>query len=168
MDRTDLPPARTVRRSPVGAPPYGAVVLRHDERILRRRRLLTSEGEGFLVDLPETAGLEGGDALELADGRLIAVVAAAEPLLEVRGPDLPRLAWHLGNRHAACRIERDCLLVQRDRVLADMLRGLGATICEITGPFVPEGGAYGHGRTMAHDHHQELSHLPSRVPGHED
>ena len=33
-----------------------------------------------------------------------------------------------------------------------MLEGLGATVADLAAPFAPEGGAYGHGRTMAHDH----------------
>ena len=74
------------------------------------------------------------------DRRLVAVRAAVEPLLEVRG-DLARLAWHIGNRHAPARIEADRLLVRRDRVMAQMLEGLGAALAEIDGPFVPEGGA---------------------------
>lgn len=167
MTPPDLPPARALRRAPLGALPQDHVVLRHDERVLRRRRLVTLHGEGFLVDLPATAGLDQGDAFELEDGRLIEVVAAEEPLLEVQGPDLPRLAWHLGNRHAPCRIEAGRLLVQRDHVLADMLRRLGAELREVTEPFVPEGGAYGHGRTMGHDHHGgDLDRLSSHVPGH--
>ena len=163
----DLPPARSLRRAPLGAVPHGVVVLRHDERLLRRRRLATVDGEGFLVDLPATSGLEQGDAFELEDGRLIGVVAAEEPLLEVRGPDLPRLAWHLGNRHAPCQIEPGRLLIQRDHVLRDMLERLGAEIREVSEPFAPEGGAYGHGRTMGHDHFGGgLGDLASHVPGH--
>ncbi|EYD72929.1 Urease accessory protein UreE [Rubellimicrobium mesophilum DSM 19309] len=163
----DLPPARALRRAPLGVLPYDIVVLRHDERLLRRRRLVTAHDEGFLVDLPATSGLDQGDALELEDGRLIEVIAAEEPLLEVRGPDLPRLAWHLGNRHAPCRIEADRLLIQRDHVLRDMLGRLGAEVREVSEPFVPEGGAYGHGRTMGHDHYSgDLGQLSSHVPGH--
>jgi len=33
-----------------------------------------------------------------------------------------------------------------------MLEQLGATVVDFDGPFTPEGGAYGHGRTMGHDH----------------
>ena len=40
------------------------------------------------------------------DGSRIAVVAAAEPLLEVRG-DLARLAWHIGTRHTPCQLAGD-------------------------------------------------------------
>ena len=68
------------------------------------------------------------------------------------GTDLPRIAWHIGNRHTPCQIESDRLLIQRDHVIADMLRRIGAEVIEVIEPFTPEGGAYGHGRTHGHDH----------------
>ncbi|HAC48492.1 MAG TPA: urease accessory protein UreE, partial [Sulfitobacter sp.] len=67
-------------------------------------------------------------------------------LLEVTGPDLPRIAWHIGNRHTPCQIDADRLVIQRDHVIAKMLGQIGAATREITAPFRPEGGAYGHGR----------------------
>ncbi|HCQ64977.1 MAG TPA: urease accessory protein UreE, partial [Rhodobacteraceae bacterium] len=76
---------------------------------------------------------------------------AAEDLLEIRG-DLTRLAWHIGNRHTPCQIEPARLLIQRDHVLHDMLVKLGAEVSEVVAPFMPEGGAYGHGRTHGHAH----------------
>jgi urease accessory protein len=65
---------------------------------------------------------------------------------------LHRIAWHIGNRHTPCQIEADRLLIQRDHVIADMLRLIGAQVREVVEPFTPEGGAYGHGRTHGHDH----------------
>jgi urease accessory protein len=130
------------------------LTLDYEGRFLRRRTLTTDAGEALLVDLPETVSLDDGDALETADGRRIAVRAAPEPLLEVVGSphELPRLAWHIGNRHKPAQIEPGRILIQRDHVLADMLARLGATVREVVEPFRPEGGAYGHGRTMGHDH----------------
>lgn len=154
----DLPLARRLRRRGEGGTPQDHVLLGYEERFLRRKRLCTEGGAHFLADLPETASLEHGDAFELEDGRLIGIVAAEEPLLEVRG-DLPRLAWHIGNRHTPCRIEADRLLIRRDHVLRGMLEGLGAEVAEVTGPFTPEGGAYGLGRTMGHDHGHEHAHV---------
>ncbi|MCW8843077.1 MAG: urease accessory protein UreE, partial [Rhodobacteraceae bacterium] len=84
--------------------------------------------------------------------RLIEVKAAEEDLFEIAGGDLTRLAWHIGNRHTPCQIEAGRLLIQRNHVMHDMLEKLGATITEITAPFTPEGGAYGHGRTHGHSH----------------
>jgi urease accessory protein len=147
-----LPIAQTLHRA--GQWPRLAtarVVLGYDERFLRRKRLTTASGEPFLVDLPETANLLAGDALELSDGRLVEIAAAAEEVLVIHG-DLVRLAWHIGNRHTPCQIEPDRLVIRADHVLADMLRGLGATVIEAREPFTPEGGAYGMGRTMGHAH----------------
>ncbi len=148
---TDLPKAQDVHRRGHWSDAADSVTLGYDARILRRRRLVTSGGTAFLVDLPETTNLDHGDALELADGRLVEVVAAAEPVLVVTG-DLPRIAWHIGNRHTPCQIEDKRLLIRRDHVLEAMLRQLGAGVTEATESFMPEGGAYGHGRTMGHDH----------------
>lgn len=151
---TELVPAK--RRGP--QLPYDCVVLGYDARFLRRKRLVTVHGEGFLVDLPETTNIAEGDCFRLADGRLIEVISAEEPLLQVTG-DLPRLAWHIGNRHTPCQIEADRLLIREDHVLEAMLRQLGATVTKVSEPFTPEGGAYGHGRTMGHDHGHSHGHL---------
>lgn len=127
------------------------IALTYEDRLVRRKRLVSAGGRDFLVDLPEVVSLNDGDAFRLDDGTEIVVRAAPEPLLEVTG-DLPRLAWHIGNRHTPCRIEPGRLLIRRDHVLADMLARLGATVREIEAPFSPEGGAYGHGRTFGHSH----------------
>ncbi|MFC7703365.1 urease accessory protein UreE [Plastorhodobacter daqingensis] len=147
-----FPPAQAVCRAGSWSDACDRVVLDYDGRFLRRKRLTTAGGASLVVDLPEVTSLDHGDALQLLDGRLIEIVAADEPLLQVTGPHLPRLAWHVGNRHTPCQIEADRLLIRQDHVLAGMLRGLGAELVEITAPFRPEGGAYGHGRTMGHDH----------------
>jgi urease accessory protein len=147
-----LPVAQTLHRS--GQWPRlatGRVVLGYDERFLRRKRLTMASGDAFLVDLAETTNLLAGDAFELSDGRLVEIAAAEEAVLVIRG-DLVRLAWHIGNRHTPCQIGADHLVIRADHVLADMLRGLGATVTETLAPFTPEGGAYGLGRTMGHAH----------------
>jgi len=133
------------------------VTLTYEARFLRRKRLTTDVGEAFLVDLPKARSLDHGDAFELTDGRLIEVIAAPEPLLEITG-DLARLAWHIGNRHTPCQIETDRLLIARDHVLGDMLARVGAHIREVVAPFTPEGGAYGHGRTLGHAHDHATGH----------
>ena len=128
------------------------VSLDYDARFLRRKVLTTQSGQQILVDLPRTTSIGHDDALQTADGRLIRVVAAPEPLLEIRGHDLHRIAWHIGNRHTPCQIEAERLLIQQDKVMADLLTRLGADVRDVTEPFTPEGGAYGHGRTHGHDH----------------
>ena len=148
-----------------------AVELDYAGRFLRRRRLVSRAGRAFLIDLPKATELPDGAVLELDDGSRIAVVAAAEPLLEVRG-DLARLAWHIGNRHTPCQLAGDHLVIGRDHVLADMLARLGADVREVTGPFRPEGGAYGQGRTFGHDHGPDHGpgaglHLHDESPEHD-
>lgn len=128
------------------------IALTYDDRFLRRKALVSAKGQRFLIDLAKTTSLNAGDALELETGALIEVRAADEDLLEVTGPDLIRLAWHIGNRHTPCEIGSERLLIQRNHVMQDMLEKLGATLTEITAPFTPEGGAYGHGRTHGHSH----------------
>lgn len=148
-----LLPARQLRRHAEWTGPAAArVVLSYDERFLRRKRLTTEDGGSVLVDLAETTSLNAGDALLTDDGRLIEVVAADEPVVQVRGPNLARLAWHIGNRHTPCEVAEGHLVIRRDHVLESMLKGLGAEIAFVVAPFRPEGGAYGHGRTMGHDH----------------
>ena len=130
----------------------GQVSLDYDQRFLRRKMLALQDGRSLLVDLPKTTSLADGGALVTEDGQEIAIIAAPEPLLEVTGADLVRLAWHIGNRHTPCQIEAGRLLIQRDPVIRDMLAHLGAGVREVTEPFTPEGGAYGHGRTHSHAH----------------
>lgn len=157
----DYPNAMSLLRAAdlAGRTAVDHVVLGYEERFLRRKRLITEGGHGVLVNLPETTSAEAGDAFELLDGRLIAIEAAAEPVLEIRG-DLPRLAWHIGNRHTPCEIRSDHLVIRDDHVLKAMLVQIGAEVRHAMAPFRPEGGAYGHGRTMGHDHgHGHVPHV---------
>lgn len=146
--------ARSVHRQP-GTDPQEVIVLDYDARFLRRKVLTTETGKQVLVDLPKTTSLDHGDAFETAEGALIGIRAATEPLLEITGDGLHRIAWHIGNRHTPCQIEATRLLIQRDHVMQRMLATLGAHVHEVEEPFTPEGGAYGHGRTHGHDHAAE-------------
>jgi urease accessory protein len=132
------------------------VVLDFDDRHRRRMAMTGTRGLEFLLDLENAIALRGGDALVLEDGRLIEVVAAAEPLLEIRCNDplhLVRVAWHLGNRHLPTQIMPKGLRIRRDHVIEAMVKGLGARIIEIEAPFDPEGGAY-----AGHAHAPEAAH----------
>ena len=51
-----------------------------------------------------------------------------------------------------CEIGEGRLVIRDDHVLKAMLVQLGAQVAHAMAPFRPEGGAYGHGRTMGHDH----------------
>src|ERR1700689_1628168 len=121
------------------------IVLDFDDRHRRRMAMTGTRGLEFLLDLEHAVALRGGDALVLEDGRLIEVVAAPEPLLEIRCSDprhLARIAWHLGNRHLPTQLLAKALRIRRDHVIADMATQLGARVIEIEGPFDPERGAY--------------------------
>ncbi len=69
------------------AAPVDRITLSYDERHRRRLRFLADAGTEFLLDLPRTTVLLGGDGLRLEDGRVILVAAADEPLLEITAAD---------------------------------------------------------------------------------
>jgi urease accessory protein len=149
---TQIPIAQTLHRRGHWDGPATACELDYTERFLRRKRLTTASGDPFIVDLAQTTSLDEGDALELDTGELIRICAGVETLFKISGPDLVRLAWHVGNRHTPCQINADHLLIQADPVIGHMLEHLGAIVEPISAPFTPEGGAYGHGRTHSHEH----------------
>ena len=146
------------------------VTLDYAGRFLRRKRLVTDSGEPFLVELPETVSLSSTDGFVLDDNRVVAIKAKPESLLKVKHTNLPRVAWHIGNRHTPCQVERDHLLIQEDHVMEGLMRLLGADIEKLQAPFTPEGGAYGHGRTHSHSHnhsgqpsnHIDINHRSSK------
>ena len=148
--------------------PADTVVLDFDDRHRRRMAMTGTRGLAFLLDLESAVTLRGGDALVLDDGRLIEVVAAPEPLAEIRCKDpqrLVRVAWHLGNRHLPTQIMSNALRIRRDHVIEAMVRGLGARVIEIEAPFDPEGGAYAdafHAHAPESDSHSGHGH-----PSHE-
>jgi urease accessory protein len=158
--------------------PADTVVLDFDDRHRRRMAMTGTRGLEFLLDLENAVALRGGDALVLDDGRLVEVVAAPEPLVEIRGADphhLIRVAWHLGNRHLPTQIMPKGLRIRRDHVIEEMVKGLGARVTEIEAPFDPEGGAYAsaghdHGqddhRNRDHGHHDHAGHDHAHDHGH--
>ncbi|CAH2409066.1 urease accessory protein UreE [Mesorhizobium escarrei] len=154
--------------------PYDRAVLVHDERHLRRRAIETARSDRVLVDLPEPVALNDGDRLVLEDGRHIEIIAAEEPLYDIRasGPvHLAELAWHIGNRHLAAAVEANRILILRDHVIKAMLEGLGATVRDVSEPFKPLRGAYsghshGHAHAEAHAHSHAGSHPQTHSESH--
>jgi urease accessory protein len=153
--------------------PADVIRLDYDRRRRRRLALVGSGGLAFLLDLPKAPQLGEGDGLKLEDGRIVAVEAASEPLLEIACADaraLARVAWHLGNRHLACEIDAGRLYIRADHVIAAMARGLGAAVRERERPFNPEGGAYaaaGHAHDPASGHgHHDHSAEPGEASQH--
>ena len=148
--------------------PADTVVLDFDDRHRRRLAMTGTRGLEFLLDLEHAVALRGGDALVLEDGRLVEVVAAPEPLVEIRCNDpqhLVRVAWHLGNRHLPTQIMAKGLRIRRDHVIEAMVKGLGARVIEIEAPFDPEGGAYAYAEAV-HTHAEAHSHAHGEAHSH--
>jgi len=146
--------------------PADSIVLDYDGRHRRRVTMKGVRGLEFLLDLDEAVLLRTGDGLKLEDGRIVEVLAAPEPLVEIRASEpaaLVRIAWHLGNRHLPTELTRRALRIRRDPVIEEMARGLGAAVLAIEAPFNPEGGAYAKG---GHDHHDHHDHDHDHDHGH--
>jgi urease accessory protein len=170
--------SRVVRNADLGGRAmFDTVTLDREARFRRRIAMTTDRGHAFLLDLPEATYLAHGDALELADGALVKVVAAPEDLLEVHAHDaaaLARIAWHIGNRHTPAEITDHAIYIKPDHVLAEMVEGLGAHVHQVSRPFEPEGGAYGSkgplqsGHHGAHDHAHDHGHEHGHRHDHAD
>lgn len=122
--------------------------LRQKTRLLARLR----SGEEVGIFLERGTILRDGDCLQAEDGRIVRVIAAHEDVMQASCADpllLARAAYHLGNRHVAVQVGPGWLRFPSDRVLAQMLAGLGIEVTEMCAPFEPEPGAYGSG----HHHH---------------
>ena len=134
-----------------------AIELTFDLRCKSRLRTRLVSGEDCGLFLERGTVLRGGDRLLGNDGRVVEVVAAPEALMEAAGDVnagdpllIAKAAYHLGNRHVAVQLLPDRLRFSADHVLGDMVRGLGLTVAEITAPFEPESGAYGHAGAHGH------------------
>ena len=133
--------------------PRDRVLIDWDRRHRRRILLRTEGGADLLLDLPQAVRLRGGDGLLLDGGGIVRVEARPEALLELHAhtPDaLVRIAWHLGNRHLPVQLLDGRVRIRADHVIADMVRGLGGHVAELSAPFDPEAGAYAGGH---HHHH---------------
>ena len=124
--------------------PADSVVLEFDERSRRQGEMKGVGGLVFTLDLPKTAMLRGGDALKLDDGRIVEVVAAPEPLMEIRAEPvaLLRIALGLGNAHALVEASAKALRVRRDSEIEALAKAFGARVIPLEAPFNPEGAAY--------------------------
>lgn len=144
-----------------------SVILDRAQRRTPRGERVSVNGLRFALELREPTHLRMGDALELEDGRLIEVVAEAEPLIEVRAVDaaaLARIAWYLGDRHVSVQLFANRIRLRRDHALESLIVSLGGKCADIEAPFDPEGGAY---VEPAHAHsHDRHSHAYGST-GHE-
>jgi urease accessory protein len=139
--------------------------------------LLIANGRALGVFLARGSSVRGGDVLVAEDGSLVRVVAAPQPVLRVsacpqhgNASDLPRAAYHLGNRHVPLEVRADHLQLEPDPVLAEMLRSMHLIVTAQQAPFEPEGGAYAsghaHAHGTAHDHDHGHDHDAGRAHDH--
>jgi urease accessory protein len=141
-----------------------SVELDWDVRQKSRFDATDSTGRTLGVFLPRGSVVRGGDVLVAEDGSLIRVLAAPQAVLRVTpcpdhgGPaDLPRAAYHLGNRHVQLEVKPDHLQLEPDPVLAEMLRAMHLIVREVQAQFEPEGGAYAAAHAP-HDHDHDHRH----------
>ena len=125
------------------------LVLTYEQRCKSRLRV-----DDAAFALPRGRVLHAGDRITSTDGREFEIAAAPEKLAHIESSDLPRLAYHLGNRHVPLQIGQGFVRIAEDHVLEEMARKLGAKVSRVEAPFEPEPGAYGGG----HHQHDEMGH----------
>jgi len=145
----------------------GQLRLPFESRQKSRLKTKLVSGEEVGLMLPRGEILRGGDLVTASDGRVIEVVAEPEKLLHIESDSLPKVAYHLGNRHVAVQVGQTFLRIAEDHVLEEMLKKMGAKVSRVEAPFEPEAGAYagghhqhdemGHGGKI-HDHHHDHDH----------
>ena len=131
---------------------FDEISLSYEERFIRRKKLIANNGTEFLVNLEETVSIDENHYFELDNGKLIKVISKEENLIEITGDNLKQIIWHIGNRHLPCQIEENRILIQDDAVIFDMVLKLHGNVKKVFEKFIPEGGAYGLGRTHSHKH----------------
>ena len=133
----------------------GQLKLPFDSRQKSRLKTKLVSGEEVGLMLPRGEILRGGDLVTASDGRVIEVLAEPEKLLHIEADSLPRIAYHLGNRHVPVQVGEGFLRIAADHVLEEMLKKLGAKVREVEAPFEPEAGAYAGGH---HHHSMDAKH----------
>jgi urease accessory protein len=138
------------------------LVLDYDRREKCRLRVRLASGEEAALFMVRGTVLRDGDLLTGPENKVVRVVAALEPTYAIRCADaltLVRCAYHLGNRHTPIAIAAGGLRIRVDKVLREMVEGLGGMVTEEDAPFEPEQGAYSGG-----GHHHGDRSLLAPVP----
>ncbi len=127
-----------------------------------RLRVTTQAGVEAGLFLDRGIILRGGDLLQSANGLVLQIIAAQEPVYDVVANSPQALmcaAYHLGNRHVPLQVGDGWLRLEQDHVLKEMLIGLGMKITETNAPFEPEAGAYGGGHRHGSDDDHQTTNL---------
>ena len=145
------------------------LILTSDQRRARHGRVTSARSVEMDFDLPEDSPeiLRTDDVLMLDNGEFVDVVAAPEPLVEVRGEHevLARVAWAIGDRHVPAQFLPNRIRLREDASLRTLIRNIGGKVTAIEAPFEPEGGAYSahghHDPGHHHSHHHDHTHKHS-------
>ena len=122
----------------------GSLTLPSALRERSRQRVVLASGQEAGLILPRGTVLRHGDLLQTNEGYVVRVEAAEEPLSVARfdnQQDMARACLHLGNRHVPLEVGPAQVQYIQDKVLDDMLQGLGFAVEHCLGPFQPEPGA---------------------------
>jgi urease accessory protein len=117
------------------------VALSYDLRQKSRIRVTLESGKEAALFMTRGTILRGGDYLQAENGAIVEVIAADQEINE---------NW---------------LTLEADRVLHDMLLGLGVYVQVLNAPFEPESGAYAQS-TGSHHHHDDEAHDHSHSHNH--
>jgi urease accessory protein len=157
-----------IEKAPRGAAEDDALTLPYELRQKSRQRVRLDSGREAAIVLPPGTLIEDGDRLRAADGTVVRVSAAVEPVATARADDPLRQAracYHLGNRHVPLQVGAGWIRYQPDHVLDEMVRGLGLAVTHESARFEPERGAYhGHAHPHRHDGTPELSGAGGAAP----
>lgn len=136
------------------------VLLDYSQRSATTFSVTGVRGHAYEITLPGPMRLCTDDVLELDGGQRIEIVAAPEPLIEVRADlaTLARLAWQLGDRHLPVQILANRIRARREANVEALLAASGAKLTFIEAPFEPEGGAYTSSHGNAHEHRHHHAH----------
>jgi urease accessory protein UreE len=138
------------------------LVLDYDRREKCRLRVRLASGAEAALFMVRGTVLRDGDLLTGPENKVVKVLAALEPTYAIVSADpltLTRCAYHLGNRHTPIAIAPGVLRIRADKVLREMVEGLGGVVTEEEAPFAPEPGAYSGG-----GHHHGDNTLLAPVP----
>jgi urease accessory protein len=154
--------SRAIKLVPASASaaPVDTLILNAADRRNPRAVVTGSKGTRVEFDFHDAIALATDDCLLLDTGAVVEVVAAPEPLLEVRADlaTLARIAWALGDRHVPVQFFSARFRLHRDDALAALITSLGGKITSIEAPFEPEGGAYAGAHVHDHGHHDHDHH----------
>ncbi len=134
-----------------------------DRRTLSKRRWRGTAADGgeFGFDLENP--LRHGQSFHAVDGKVYTLKQQPERVLRVpysEAREAAHNAWQIGNLHFAAQFREDCLLVEDDPAIRQMLDRLKVSFSEVEEVFEPvhAAGAHHHGHDHDHSHNDSHDH----------